>query len=63
MMPAGFYPSAGSGEVAAGSDAVGGDVVSFSGVTLDAGDQNAANLQLDITSDKVWAVVFTVKME
>jgi parallel beta-helix repeat protein len=47
---------------AAGTDAVDGDVVSVTGSTLDAGNQAAANAQLDIAAGKVWAIVFTVKM-
>ena len=35
---------------AAGSDAVDGDVVSVSGVTIDAGDEAAANARLDIAA-------------
>ncbi len=46
-----------------GTDAVDGDVVSFSGVTLDIGNQNAANAQLDIAGSKVWAVVFSARIQ
>jgi len=45
-----------------GSDSVDGDVVSFTGSTLDAGNQNAGNLQLDILGNRVWAVLITVTM-
>ena len=31
--------------------------------TIDAGDQNAANAQLDIAANKVWALLFTVKIQ
>jgi len=47
----------------AGTDAVDGDVVSFTGVTLDIGSQNTANAQLDIAGDRVWGVVFTIRMQ
>lgn len=46
-----------------GTDATGDDVASFAASTLHAGNQNAANAQLDIASARVWAVVFTVKMQ
>lgn len=46
-----------------GTDAVDGDVASFTGVTLDIGNQNAANAQLDIAGNRVWAVVFTFRMQ
>ncbi len=48
---------------AASTDAVDGDVVSITGSTIDAGNQNAANAQLDIAANKVWALLFTVKMQ
>jgi hypothetical protein len=40
------------------------DVASYTGASLsvDAGNGNAANLQLDINADKVWAMLFSVKM-
>ena len=44
------------------SDAVDGDVVSNTGANIDAGDGNVANLQLDINADRVWAILFSVKM-
>ena len=44
------------------TDAVDTDAVSFAGVTLEAGNENAANAQLDIAGGRVWAVVLTVKM-
>ena len=47
----------------ASTDAVDGDVVSIAGSTIDAGNQNVANAQLDIAVDKVWAMLFTVKMQ
>jgi hypothetical protein len=58
---AAIFAAADSGTV--GSDAVDGDVVSFTGVTLDIGNQTAANAQLDIAGGKVWAVVFTIRMQ
>ena len=56
-----IFDAADSGTV--GSDAVDGDVVSFTGVTLDIGNQTAANAPLDIAEDKVWSVVFTVRIQ
>lgn len=47
----------------AGTDAVDGDVVSRSGVTLRAGNQGAANAQLDLAAAKAWAVVFSVRAQ
>ncbi len=44
------------------SDAVDGDVASITGSTMDVGNQNAANAQFDIAADKVWAILFSVKM-
>ena len=46
------------------TDAVDGDVASYTGGTLsvDAGNSTEANLQLDIAADKVWAILFSVKM-
>jgi Concanavalin A-like lectin/glucanases superfamily/Domain of unknown function (DUF2341) len=44
------------------TDALGDDVVSYSAPNIDAGDGNAANLQLDINADTVWAILFSVKM-
>jgi len=46
------------------SDAVDGDIASYTGASLsvDAGDGNVANAQLNINADAVWAVLFSVKM-
>ncbi len=44
------------------TDAIDGDVASNTGVNIDAGDGNVANLQLDINADRVWAILFSVKM-
>lgn len=46
------------------SDAIDGDVASYSGgsATVDAGDGNVGNVQLDINANAVWAMLFTVKM-
>jgi hypothetical protein len=43
---------------------VDGDVASYTGAgtTIDAGDGNVANAQLNINSDSVWAILFSVKM-
>ena len=48
---------------AAKTDAVDADVVSITGATIDAGNQNVANGQLDIAASKVWALLFTVSMQ
>ena len=58
---AAIFAAADSGTV--GTDAVDGDVVSFTGVTLDIGNQNTANAQLGIAGSKIWAVVFTTRMQ
>ena len=58
---AAIFTAADSGTV--GTDPVDGDVVSFAGVTLDIGNQTAANAQLDIAGSSVWAVVFTIRMQ
>lgn len=47
----------------AGSDVVDGDAVSLSGSTINVGNQSQANAQLDIAASKVFAVLFTVKMQ
>jgi hypothetical protein len=47
----------------AGSDAVDGDVVSFTGAGVHAGNEDVANEQLDLPAGKVWALVFTVKWQ
>ncbi|MCH8059600.1 MAG: hypothetical protein IIA11_03985, partial [Proteobacteria bacterium] len=46
------------------TDAVDGDVASYTGASLsvDAGDGNIANLQLDINANEIWAILFAVKM-
>jgi hypothetical protein len=44
------------------TDAVDGDVASNTGTTIDAGNGNVGNLQLDIISDAVWAIMFSAKM-
>lgn len=56
-----IFASADAGTV--GTDPVDADIVSFTGVTLNAGNQNAANAQLNITASNVWALVFTVRMQ
>ena len=45
------------------SDAVDGDVGSFAGVTIDAGNQNAANSTLDVAGSSVWAILFRALMQ
>ena len=46
------------------SDAVDGDVASYTGgsLSIDAGNNTEANLQLDINANMVWAILFSVKM-
>ena len=46
------------------SDAVDGDIASYTGagLSIDAGDSTVANLQMDINADAVWAILFSVKM-
>jgi hypothetical protein len=45
------------------TDAVDGDAASYTaGTTIDAGDGNVANAQLNINGDSVWAILFSVKM-
>jgi len=45
------------------NDVVDGDVASFTaGTTIDAGDGNVANAQLNINGDSVWAILFSVQM-
>ena len=44
------------------TDAVDGDVASFAGAIVDAGDGNVGNLQLDINGSAVWAILFSAKM-
>jgi hypothetical protein len=46
------------------TDLIDGDVASYSGgsLSIDAGDQNVANPQLDINANSVWAILFSVKM-
>jgi hypothetical protein len=46
------------------TDAVDGDVASYTaaGTTVDAGNGNVGNLQLDINGTGVWAIMFSAKM-
>ena len=44
------------------SDAVDSDIASYSGASIDAGDGNVANLQLVINANRVWAIMFSVKI-
>ncbi len=49
---------------AALSDGVDGDAASFTaGTTVDAGNENQANAQLDVAANTVLALVFTVQMQ
>lgn len=45
------------------SDAIDANVASAVGVTIDVGDQNAANGQLDINANSVWAILFRTLMQ
>ncbi len=44
------------------TDALGDDLVSYTAPNIDAGDGNVANLQLDINADRVWVLLFSVKI-
>ena len=44
------------------TDALGDDVVSYATATINAGNRNVGNLQLDINANAVWAILFSVKM-
>jgi hypothetical protein len=46
------------------TDAVDGDVASYTGASssVDAGNGNVVNLQLNINADAVWAMLFSAKM-
>jgi len=44
------------------TDALGDDVVSYAVPTIDAGNGNVGNLQLDIGANAVWSILFSVKM-
>jgi hypothetical protein len=46
-----------------GTEAVGDDVVGVAGTIVHAGNQVVANQALDLATLKVWAVVFTVRMQ
>jgi hypothetical protein len=48
---------------AARTDAVDADVVSITGSTIDAGNANVANGQVNIAANRVWALLFTVQMQ
>ncbi len=55
---------AGASVVATNGDATGdSDTSSFAGTTVDVGDENAANDPLNVTADRVLAVVFTVQVQ
>jgi hypothetical protein len=45
------------------SDAVDADVGSVSGGVIDVGNRFVPNGQLDIVSGRVWALLFTVRMQ
>ncbi len=45
------------------SDAIDADVASAVGVTIEVGNQNVANGQVDIAADSVWAILFKVLMQ
>jgi hypothetical protein len=58
---AAIFAATDSGTV--GTDALDGDAVNFAGVTLDVGNENVANAQLDIAGSKVWAVIFSFRIQ
>jgi uncharacterized repeat protein (TIGR01451 family) len=58
---AAIFTAANSGTAV--TDAVDGDAASYSGATLDVGNQSAANAQLDLAAARVWAVVFSVRTQ
>jgi parallel beta-helix repeat protein len=58
---AAIYAAASAGT--AGTDAVDGDVVSYAAPTLHAGNQVAANAQLDLAAARVWALLLTARMQ
>jgi len=49
--------------IANNTDGTGDDTSSFAGVTVDAGDENAANTTLNVAADSVTAVVFTGQVQ
>jgi uncharacterized repeat protein (TIGR01451 family) len=44
-------------------DPIGADVASAVGVTIDVGNQNVANGQLDLAANRVWAILFRTLMQ
>lgn len=49
----------------ASTDAVNADVVRYSSgaTTIEAGNRTQANTQLNIAANKVWVILFTVKIQ
>ena len=45
------------------TDATGDDVASYSALTIDAGNQNAANSTVNINASSVWAILFRALMQ
>jgi hypothetical protein len=45
------------------TDVIDADVVSISGSTIEAGSRFVGNGQLDIAANRVWALLFTVRMQ
>jgi hypothetical protein len=45
------------------SDAVDTDVASYAGLTINAGNQNAANSTVDVNPSSVWAILFRALMQ
>ena len=45
------------------TDAIDGDSASFTSATVDVGDQNAANAQLDISGNRVLAITFSARVQ
>ncbi|NNE43886.1 MAG: hypothetical protein HKN12_06740, partial [Gemmatimonadetes bacterium] len=44
------------------TEAVDGDVVSFSGSTVEAGNANVANASIDAAANMVWSMLLTVEV-
>ena len=58
---AAIFAAASAGAV--GTDGIDGDPISRSGATINLGNQNVGNAQLDIAAGKIYAVVFTVRVQ
>jgi hypothetical protein len=45
------------------TDTIDADVASISGSTIDVGERFVANGRLDIAANRIWALLFTVRMK